>query len=165
MIGNDIIDLSIAQKESDWKRKGFLDKIFTTHEQKLILKAKNQEQTVWDFWSRKEAAYKIFNRDSGIRIYNPLQFQCYDLETSKEINFGKVMHNNITYFTKTEITEAYIHTIAVTDFEHFEAIKFLKNRENIQKNRGIPNWIDPKTFELKPVSISHHGQFIKIVTL
>ena len=36
MIGNDIVDLALAQKESNWKRKGFLDKIFTLQEQLFI---------------------------------------------------------------------------------------------------------------------------------
>ena len=37
MIGNDIIDLDVAKTESNWKRKGFLDKIFTANEQFQIL--------------------------------------------------------------------------------------------------------------------------------
>ena len=43
MIGNDIVDLALAQKESNWKRKGFLNKIFTEKEQLLILNAKNND--------------------------------------------------------------------------------------------------------------------------
>jgi hypothetical protein len=33
MIGNDVVDLALAQKESNWKRKGFLNKLFTSVEQ------------------------------------------------------------------------------------------------------------------------------------
>jgi phosphopantetheinyl transferase (holo-ACP synthase) len=63
MIGNDIVDLSLAPKESNWKRKGFLDKIFTKNEQLRIIKSDNPENMVWNLWTRKEAAYKIFNRN------------------------------------------------------------------------------------------------------
>ena len=35
MIGNDIVDLDLARKESNWKRKGFLDKIFSLQEQQF----------------------------------------------------------------------------------------------------------------------------------
>jgi len=57
MIGNDIVDLELALKESNWKRKGFLNKIFTNEEQLLISSAINPEIMVWNLWSRKEAAY------------------------------------------------------------------------------------------------------------
>ena len=36
MIGNDIIDLSLAETESNWQRKGFLEKQFTAKEQAII---------------------------------------------------------------------------------------------------------------------------------
>jgi hypothetical protein len=32
VIGNDIVDLALARKESNWKRPGYLNKIFTTKE-------------------------------------------------------------------------------------------------------------------------------------
>ena len=76
MIGNDIVDLALAKKESNWKRNRFLDKIFTTKEQVLIVDAENPEIMVWNLWSRKEAAYKIYNRETGIRGYFPLQLEC-----------------------------------------------------------------------------------------
>ena len=72
MIGNDIVDLELARKESNWKRKGFLDKIFAKNEQLLIFNAENPDTMVWNLWSRKEAAYKIYNRQTQIRGYFPL---------------------------------------------------------------------------------------------
>ena len=56
MIGNDIIDLSLAKIESNWQRKGFLEKQFTAKEQQLILEAPNSFVMVWRLWSMKEAA-------------------------------------------------------------------------------------------------------------
>mgnify|MGYP003583470498 CR=1 FL=1 len=44
MIGNDIVDLVLAKKESNWKRNRFLDKIFTIKEQVLIVDAENPEK-------------------------------------------------------------------------------------------------------------------------
>jgi hypothetical protein len=40
VIGNDIVDLA-ARKESNWKRPGYLNKIFTTKEQLLISSAES----------------------------------------------------------------------------------------------------------------------------
>ncbi len=165
MIGNDIVDLDLARKESNWQRKGFLDKIFTNKEQLLILDAKNPEVMVWNLWSRKEAAYKIYNRQTGIRGYFPLQFECFDLKISNQIIFGKVMIKEHEYFTKTEITEQFINTISVEKFEQFNIVKILKNRENIIINKGIPSYFKNENSIPKPVSISYHGRFEQMITI
>lgn len=165
MIGNDIVDLALARKESNWKRKGFLDKIFTTKEQLLISNAEDQEVVVWNLWSRKEAAYKIYNRKTQIRGYFPFQLECFELEIIDGIFFGKVVIKDLIYFTKTEITTQFVHTIAVENVQDFDTIKILENRKNIQKNNGIPSYLEKDNSVLIPISISHHGRFEQIVSL
>lgn len=165
MIGNDIVDLALAQKESNWKRKGFLDKIFTKKEQLLISKAKNPEVMVWNLWSRKEAAYKMYNRKTLIRGYFPLQLECFELEIIDGIIFGKIIIKDFVYYTKTIISTEFIHTIAVENVLDFDAIKTLENRENIQKTKGIPNVYDKENSVSRPISISHHGRFEQIISL
>jgi phosphopantetheinyl transferase (holo-ACP synthase) len=165
MIGNDIVDLALARKESNWKRKGFLDKIFTTKEQLLISNAEDQEAMVWNLWSRKEAAYKIYNRKTQIRGYFPLQLECFELEIIDGISFGKVVIKKHIYFTKTEITTQFVHTIAVENVQDFDTIKILENRKNIQKNNGIPSYLEKDNSVLIPISICHHGRFEQIVSL
>ena len=160
MIGNDIVDLAFALKESNWKRKGYLDKIFTKNEQLLIIKSDNPENMVWNLWSRKEAAYKIFNRNTGIRIYNPIQFECF--ETDKSI--GKVMCNGVLYYTKTDINLDYIHTVSVQNSTDFESIKLLNRNIEIVKIDGIP-FLKGNNKNINPISISNHGKFEKIVSL
>ncbi len=164
MIGNDIVDLALAQKESNWKRKGFLDKIFTPYEQLLISNANKPEVMVWNLWSRKEAAYKIYNRQTGIRGYFPLLLECVDLEIIDEIIFGKVGMKNRSYFTKTEITKLYINTIAVENKLDLNSVQLLNNREKIRKINGIPSYFEKEDLASSPVSISHHGRFEQIVS-
>lgn len=165
MIGNDIVDLALAQKESNWQRKGFLDKIFTQNEQLLILNAENPAMVVWNLWSRKEAAYKIYNRKTQIRGYFPLRFECFDLEIIDGIVFGKVVLKNFVYFTKTVTTDQFINTIAVENIQDFDKIKILENRSNIQKRNGIPNYFKKENSLPRPTSISHHGKFEQIVSV
>ena len=165
MIGNDIIDLDFAQKESNWKRKGFLDKIFTKKEQKLIFSAENSTVMVWDLWSRKEAGYKIYNRKTQIRGYFPLQLECFDLEFINGIYFGKVVIKDKIYFTKTEITAKFINTIAVENVNDFNEIKILENRKDIKKNNGIPSYFEEENSKPRPASISHHGKFEQIIAV
>jgi phosphopantetheinyl transferase (holo-ACP synthase) len=165
MIGNDIVDLGLARKESNWKRKGFLDKIFTENEKLLILNSDNHFVMVWNLWSRKEAAYKIYNRQTQIRGYFPLKLECFDLETVDNYTFGKVQINDQVYFTKTELNAEFIYTISVENKQYFESIKTLKNRNNIQKNNLLPNYFEKKNSVTKPVSISNHGRFERIISL
>jgi phosphopantetheinyl transferase (holo-ACP synthase) len=165
MIGNDIVDLALARKESNWKRKGFLDKIFTKNEQLLISKAEDPEVMVWNLWSRKEAVYKIYNRQTLIRGYFPLQLECLDLEIIDGVIFGKVIIKENIYYTKNEITTQCINTIAVENVLDFDRIKKLENRKNIQKNNGIPSYYEKENLISKSVSISHHGRFEQIISL
>jgi len=165
MIGNDIVDLALARKESNWKRKGFLDKIFTENEQLLISNAKNQASMVWNLWSRKEAAYKIYNRKTQIRGYFPLQLECHNLEIVDGISFGKVVIKDFVYYTKTAVTSQFVNTIAVENVQDFDAIKTLENRKNILKNNGVPNYSEKRTSVSRPISISHHGRFEQIITI
>jgi phosphopantetheinyl transferase (holo-ACP synthase) len=165
MIGNDIVDLALAKKESHWKRKGFLDKIFTQNEQLLIFTSQNPTIMVWNLWSRKEAAYKIYNRKTQIRGYFPLHLECFDLQINNGFIFGKVVIKDFVYYTKTEINSEFIHTIAVENTPDFATIKILENRNNIQKTNGIPSYFDKNNLLTKPVSISHHGRFERIISV
>lgn len=157
MIGNDIVDLALAKKESNWKRKGYLDKIFTTSEQLLIKTAQNSDQMVWNLWSRKEAVYKIYNRQTGVRAYIPLKIECSRIYSK----IGNVNCNGLTYYTKTEITNQFINTVAVVEEFDFDNIRILDNNTKIIKLGGIP-FI---AFNNQIVSIAHHGNFKQIVTL
>lgn len=159
MIGNDVVDLKLANKQSNWHRNRFLDKIFTTAEKKLIKNSKNQEITVWNLWSRKEAVYKIWNRETGIRKYNPIQFECSDLD----LEIGKVFYENLVFFTKTEISSEYIYTIAVAEISDFEKIKTLENSTKIENLNGIP-FYNNENHIIMPVSKTSHGRFEKIIS-
>jgi phosphopantetheinyl transferase (holo-ACP synthase) len=158
MIGNDIVDLALAKKESNWQRKGFLDKIFSKREQLLILSALCPETMVWNLWSRKEAAYKIFNRQFGRRIYNPLAFECHNVDLS----IGIVEIDQLIYYTKTTITKHYIYTMSVLDETYFDKIQEIITTNDIQKKNGIPYYTN-KNNEIKPLSKTHHGRYERII--
>ncbi|WP_409416641.1 4'-phosphopantetheinyl transferase superfamily protein [Flavobacterium sp. PS2] len=161
MIGNDIVDLETARQESNWKRKGFLDKIFTPQEQFLILNSEKPEIMVWNLWSRKEAAYKIYNRETKISGYFPTKLVCF----YESANSGTVTINNTLYYTKTTITEDYIDTIAVSRKNSLNRISVLDTETKIFKDVGIPYIIDAALKSRIPVSVSHHGRFIKSVRI
>ena len=109
MIGNDIVDLKLAAAESNWQRKGYLDKIFTNLEQQFILKSDNQSELIWMFWSRKEAVYKILLQQGFQKGFYPKKIECLDIDFES----GKVFFDNNIYYTKTSLSINYIHSVAV----------------------------------------------------
>jgi phosphopantetheine--protein transferase-like protein len=161
MIGNDVVDLALAKIESNWQRSRFLAKIFTKKEQEIIFLSDDQELMVWNLWSMKEAAYKIYNRETGIRGYFPLEIEC----VFNDFNSGNVVVKGNKIFTQTSINNNQIHTVAVAEKEYFAQIKPLSFETKIIKINRIPFVMDGFSKKLKPVSISHHGEFWKGITI
>ena len=153
MLGNDIVDLDLAKIQSNWRRKNYLDKIFTAEEQLLISSAKRPDEMVWLLWSMKESAYKIYNRKTGTRNFAPKSLNCRVYASVSEIK-GRVSIDNDTYFTKSDIQLQYIHTIAAPVYNRLEEIKVAIYE--------LPN--HPRDYKsTKPGSVSHHGQYLALV--
>ena len=159
MIGNDIVDLAEAKKESNWKRKGYLDKILTVSEQLLIQKSTNQELALWNLWSRKEAVYKIILQKGGKRGYYPRKIECLDLNLEN----GMVEFENQIFYTITIVKNESVYSIAVQNLNDFQNIKTLENSNLLYKIDGIP-FISINN-EVKNASKTHHGNFERIVYL
>lgn len=159
MIGNDVVDLAVAKTESNWKRKGYLDKIATASEQLLLQKSTNQELAFWKLWSRKEAVYKIIIQKGGKRGYYPIKIVCLDLN----LEYGVVQFQNQIFYTKTTVTAESVYSLAVEDVINFEKIKALENNHLLFKVDGIP-FISLNNL-VKNVSKTHHGKFERIVYL
>ncbi len=152
MIGNDVVDLNTAKVESDWRRDGYLEKIFTSNEQEFIHASTDKDTAVWTLWSRKEAVYKIINRESAHRFYNPLSISCG--VGSEE---GKVCYGRELFFTDTICNEDFIHSVALRQAD-FSKITQLEQHQIIKKNQ-LPFYFNSKHNSLLPASVSHHGRF------
>ncbi len=155
MIGNDIVDLQLAKRQSNWQRKNFLEKIFTIEERRFILNSENPEIEVWKLWSRKEAAYKIYNRETGIRGYFPWKLECSIIENSEDEKEEYVSIESKKYFTKTFVNQNFIYSIAVKSADLFYKIIHLNEEEKVAKINDLPFIKN----SLIPVSITHHGRF------
>jgi len=122
MIGNDIVDLQVAKKESNWQRRGFLDKLFTGEEQVLITSSNDPFQMVWLLWTMKESAWKAQQQKEKKRLYAPKKYRCSLFNKSR----GQVLTDSEVYFTTSEVNAYAIHTLATnaphirTNFQYFE---------------------------------------------
>lgn len=175
-IGNDIIDLKLAKTQSNWQRKGFLEKQFTDNEIYEILNSENPFLQVWLFWSMKEAAYKCYTQAFKKRFFSPKKFECKLIESQK----GFVSISNQKYHTKYLISDNYIHTVAYKNnvvkmvYDSFfideieyqsqntnqKLLSFFKNDVKVRKNEiGVP-FLYQKNKKM-PISVttSHHGNY------
>lgn len=175
MIGNDIVDLHASRQESNWQRKGWLQKLFAPEEQAIIQQSGDQESMVWLLWTMKEAAYKIFNRHQPEPFYAPDAFCCTLTDASPNTATGMVTYKQFVYDTKSTFEEHYIHTVAIaantrpsihisiTDNNGSLAIPAnLKLHKNEHSIPYLQHTINSNTFD---ASLSHHGSYLALAYL
>tara|TARA_B100001057_G_scaffold136968_1_gene136622 strand:+ start:1081 stop:1635 length:555 start_codon:yes stop_codon:yes gene_type:complete len=176
LIGNDIIDLSIAKKESNWQRRGFLEKQFTSNEQQLILTAANSFSLVWRFWSMKESAYKVVTQQNEMCFFAPKKFDCL-LISNKE---GIVLYKNQIFYTSSIVTQDYIFSFARNEkltkpYSKLVMPQFIDNMikikledltkfsakeiEQKKSKNGAPFYYFKDILLTRSCSISHHGNY------
>ena len=176
-IGNDIIDLKLAKTQSNWQRKGFLEKQFTQKEQHEILNSENPFLKVWFFWSMKEAVYKCYTQKFKERFFAPQKFEC----TVVSIDKGMVVFEENIFYTVSVFNAFYMSTIAREKKEEtviFSAISLpseidldlkiklaaetgvsVKDIEKRKTTIGAPLFYYQEELLTKSCSISHHGNY------
>ena len=176
MIGNDIIDLKLAKKESNYWRPGFLEKQFSSNEQTLIKSTSNTFLLVWRLWSMKEAAYKVFTQQNEMCFFAPKNFYCL-LITEKD---GMVFYKDQIFYTSSIVTQNYIFTLASYEkltkaYSKFVMPEFINimikiKLEDVTKfsateieqkksKNGAPLYYYKDILLTRSCSISHHGNY------
>jgi len=134
VIGNDIVDLSEAKKTSNWQHPRFLEKLFTEKEQHYINNSEDEFIKIWQLWSMKEAAYKLYTQKKPSRFYAPKAFECF-----VSISGGKVKYKNFECDVSTQITTNYI----------------------VSEAQFIQQKIRSKVLEFKDEDLKKQSQFLK----
>ena len=120
MVGNDIVDLSLASRNA-WKQERFLDKVLLSSEKELVKNSSDPGTLLWLLWSMKESAYKLNFRTDLKRSMNPIRFTCsfdteielgFDCETGSRVE-GRVSVGQKVYRTDSIIRKGYVHTTAL----------------------------------------------------
>ena len=180
MLGNDVVDLKLAKIQSNWQRKNYLSKVFLPAEQQFIRDSNQPDCVVWLMWSMKESVYKIVNRNTGHRSFNPLAFQCsFNLFAAHAI--GSVNYSGETFSTYSDITQASIHTLGYQSPASFENCKIIQTENHagyasnfdkmypalsLQKDKsGLPEIYMESTRSTHIASVSHHGRFLYLAYL
>jgi phosphopantetheinyl transferase (holo-ACP synthase) len=184
VVGNDIIDIKETKRSTNWKRRGFIQKIFSIKEQNLIRASADPFTTVWRLWSMKESAYKVYIQAGGERFFGPTRIEC-SFNSSEN---GRVKIDSISLETKTTINSNYIFSSAArgtleidtcilqlsggnskeqSDFMQQQVLNdFAKNNSMpladllLQKTKaGVPLiFYKDKALSIS-LSITHHGEY------
>ncbi len=171
MIGNDIIDLSLAKTQSNWRRPGFLEKQFTKYEIEAIQKSEHPFLLVWRFWSMKEAAYKVVVQQQNKRFFAPKKFDCKMLSKTK----GLVRFKDQVFETTTQTTSNYIYTfIGESQFQYVgrrrtsqEILQTIERKLVIPSTQleikkstiGVPNVYQNGQLVSSSFTKTHHGDY------
>ena len=147
MIGNDIIDLSLARTQSNWERKGFLEKQFTQKEQQLISSTRDSFEMVWRLWSMKEAAYKIVVQQLEKRFFAPKKLECQIISETE----GEVTFENQTFKTNTRASRKYMYTVAGE--EEVGWLGKLLTGEELKQEIGAKVGLIPSEIQIKKNAI------------
>lgn len=183
MLGNDIIDLQAARSESNWRRKGYFQKVFSPLEQDWIKTSPNPDLLVWILWSIKEAVYKAHFRLTQLWEFAPAKVKVTKFTLQEERAVGEVEYHDKIFFSNTFISDTFVHSIALSDPLNFPAIQVLalktpsrdyelilrsrnlikKDQKIVKTTEGIPNIVSKGENLPSPVSISHHGEYLGII--
>lgn len=183
MIGNDIIDLKEASRQSNIFRRGYLEKLFSAKELESILLTGDTILRTWIYWAMKESAYKAHQRRFNLaRSYRPLDFNCeIDNVNTKDLT-GNVRTGKFIYDATITVQKEYIHckvaeNLSKTEFcsEIFSDKKDIKNEilikyssfknlpvsklSIIKDHNSVPHLFYNRQVTSQAFSISHHGNF------
>lgn len=116
MIGNDVVDLKQARRESDWRRPGFLQRVFTSSELVYINQAQDADQMVWLLWSMKEASYKAHQRRYDLPRRLDWQAQeCFiDTQTAENAK-GRVRIGKEWYQIHSQLNRNFVLSVATCE--------------------------------------------------
>lgn len=176
----DLVDLAQARRDSNWQRRGFLDKVFLPDEQQRIRTASDPDRMVWTLWSMKESVYK--QHSAAGRAFVPLQIHCFELD--RDSGLGRVSYQQSCLYTQTQYTQRYILTLASTApvFDRARVLGLAESsyasqhgalRQAIRSEAalrygdgalvkdadGAPYWQQTTTGLNIPLGISHHGHY------
>ncbi|PTM05751.1 MAG: hypothetical protein DA405_02770 [Bacteroidetes bacterium] len=131
MIGNDIIDIAYTQKSTNYQRRGFLAKVFTTYEQDIIHQSPHAFTTVWRLWSMKEAAYKWYLQKGGRPFNSPNRIAI----TLRDNLTGDAQIGGFSVAILSELTKEYTHSYTQSSQQYIqvnEVFRLSQNNVNTQ---------------------------------
>lgn len=164
MIGNDVVDLELAKKQSSWERKGFLERVFTPSERISIGTAGDLHLRVWLLWSMKEAAYKAHQRLFNLpRKLNWQEQRCEIFSFEPTIASGVVRIGTETYFTHSTIKKKAVLSSAVYQKEVPVRTRFFEGSASDMKTLFLREFSKEFTLNINDLSLTKNKEGIPLL--
>lgn len=112
MIGNDIVDLTFAQRQHLWLERKGLHKVFTQEEQDFIHAHSDPELACWMLWAAKESTYKACLQQLGKRSFIPRRIVCQVADWKEEYQTMQVQVNEYRSWVSFTQTTTFVHAVA-----------------------------------------------------
>ena len=161
MIGNDIISLSSLPNYDENRRHRYARKIMVESEYEAWQQSGASEIDLFKYWALKESAYKIWNRETRERVFNPKWFEVGDLGNGEEV---VVQGPEKAYSGMVKVKDDYIYALLLESNHAMESKSLIYGigmtdpfLKEINKRQGLP-FIKMKN-RLVPVSVSHCGNW------
>ncbi|MAJ58690.1 MAG: hypothetical protein CBC48_01255 [bacterium TMED88] len=153
MVGNDVVDLTDFEVEPPAARARFDARVFRSAEQEAIRQAMNPSRERWCHWAAKEAAYKLFKKQSPATIFSPVRFEV-DLLAEPEswrlgVNEPEVRQGSVSFGgSRRALAIEWVGQSAV----HARSTPLRESEENLVFGH---EWIDPSSqSSLAPAGLS-----------
>lgn len=164
MIGNDIIDLNQAKFPDSKRFKRYASKICADEEIAQFACFEQPLQSLWRFWSLKEAAYKAALRMCLVDSFSPIQTQVSLLDAHSSI-----VSINSTGFSGFSIVES-DHIYSEVSLEGLPSTRCIVEMKDASELISRITKVDKLPFFQndgidKVASITHHGQYFGLLYL
>jgi len=115
LVGNDIVDLTSSEVKMKYLDQAFINRVLTLREKNELSLSDNPQYLLWQFWSAKEACYKLLKKLKPAFVFSPSQIEIKVVHQigSDEYAGGSAtcLGEDISIFWET--TTEYIHAIAL----------------------------------------------------
>jgi phosphopantetheinyl transferase (holo-ACP synthase) len=101
LVGNDVVDLlgkGNVGKYEDWR---FIERVFSSNEQKMIFNHSYPDAMLWALWGGKEAAYKVEKKFSPKVNFVPSAYAVNLYGGCKHSEEKRKLSKSVVYFTGT----------------------------------------------------------------
>ena len=75
LVGNDIVDLSVAGVSGKSREVRFVNRVFTEQEKSAIGEHSDPDTILWMLWAAKEAAYKVVSKHDSPPVFSHKRFR------------------------------------------------------------------------------------------
>lgn len=176
MIGNDVVDLQLAAKQSRWQSLAFQQKVLHPEEVKYYCNKILNFNTFWKLWCIKETAYKAQQRiHNHAPIFNPFSICTEPISKHRYQVITPSQEFEVSVYETSAFIYAYTNYKNLISFQNFELIDVPKSHFNanlsrtdveafiVKNQNGVPFQL--KDRQRKAISITHHGAYFAYVEL